>query len=156
MVTMAMADAVFEGQCRGVVPLTVLYDERCTLCRKLKSWLAGQASLVPIEFLAAGSTEAQCRFPALDHRRSITVLTVVGGDGAVYEGERAWLVCAWALPSWQPIAERLATRSGLHFTRIASRAIDRYRHQRIVATYRVDCEQCRIAAPTTPPFSHAR
>ncbi|MDQ6614056.1 MAG: DUF393 domain-containing protein [Actinomycetota bacterium] len=151
MVTPLMADAWLEGECRGPVPLTVLYDPRCPLCRKLRAWLAGQSTMVPIEFLAAASPEAVSRFPYLDHHRTMTVLTVVARDGGVFEGERAWLVCAWALPSWQAVAERLGSRSGLPLVRVFARTVDRYRHRLIARPYRGTCAQCRIAAPVPPP-----
>ena len=151
MVTASMADAWLEGECRGPIPLTVLYDQRCPLCRKLKAWLAGEATLVPVTFVAAGSPDARRRFPALDHDRTITVLTVVAADGAVYEGERAWLICAWSLPSWRPLAERLASRTGLPLARALARTVDRYRHRLIARSYRDSCDQCRIAAPSAPP-----
>jgi hypothetical protein len=144
-----MADAWFEGECRGRVPITVLFDERCDLCRRLKGWLAGQATLVPIQFVAAASDEARRRFPNLDHPGSVTVLTVVAGDGAVYVGERAWLVCAWALPTWQPVAERLGTRRGLALVHLAVGLVDGYRHRRIATSYGVSCAQCQVATP--PP-----
>ena len=36
----------------ALVPLyrvTVLYDARCELCRRVRDWLAGQRQLVPLE-----------------------------------------------------------------------------------------------------------
>jgi predicted DCC family thiol-disulfide oxidoreductase YuxK len=144
---MELASAVIEGGRRGRAPLTVLYDERCPLCRRLKTWLAGQATLVPIEFLPAACAEAVHRYPRLDHSRTATVLTVVAANGAVFEGERAWLACAWALPGWQPVAERLGTRTGLPLVRIFSRTVDWYRHRLIVRSYGTSCDTCRVTAP---------
>jgi predicted DCC family thiol-disulfide oxidoreductase YuxK len=154
MLTPQMADAWWQGECRGRVPLTVLYDLRCPLCRKLRAWLEGQATVVPIEFLAAASPEAVRRFPRLDHQRTITVLTVVAADGAVFEGERAWLVCAWALPSWQPVAERLGTRTRLPLVRILARTVDWYRHRLIARSYGETCAQCRLAAPCPQEYPY--
>ncbi|MDP9073714.1 MAG: DUF393 domain-containing protein [Actinomycetota bacterium] len=150
MMTPVMADAWLSGESRGRVPLTVLYDPRCRLCRKLRAWLAGQPTVVPIEFLAAASPEAVARFPDLDHHRTVTVLTAVAADGAVFEAERAWLVCAWALPSWQPVAERLGTRTGLRLVGVAARTVDWYRHRLIARTYREGCVRCRLTAPSPP------
>jgi predicted DCC family thiol-disulfide oxidoreductase YuxK len=147
-----MATAWLEGERRGPVPLTVLYDVRCPLCRKLRTWLAGQPTVVPIEFVAAASPEAMGRFPGLDHVRTVTVLTVVAADGAVFEGERAWLVCAWALPAWQAVAERLGTRTGMPLVRVFARSVDRYRLRLIARSYGEDCAECRIAAPPQPGF----
>src|SRR5437899_2404510 len=115
--TVGMATAIVEGGRRGRIPLTVLYDARCPLCRSLRQWLSRQSTMVPIEFLAAASPEARMRYPDLDHQRTTTVLTAVTGDGRVFEGERAWLMCAWALPRWQPVAEKLGGRLGLPLVR---------------------------------------
>jgi predicted DCC family thiol-disulfide oxidoreductase YuxK len=156
MVTPLMADAWLEGEWRGQVPLTVLYDPRCPLCRKLRGWLAGQRTVVPIEFVAAASPEAAARFPDLDHARTVTVLTVVAADGAVFEAERAWLMCAWALPSWQPVAERLGTRAGLPLVGVVARAVDWYRHRLIARSYREGCVRCRLTAPTPSLFPDRR
>ena len=145
MITSEMAEAIVEGGRRarsGRGGLTVLYDDRCALCRRLRDWLAARATLVPVEFVAADSREAHSRFPALDHRRTTRILTVVGGDGAVYEAERAWLACGWLLPEWQPVTERLgAGRLRLRLAAVGARAIDGYRHRRLaVATG--GCESC--------------
>jgi predicted DCC family thiol-disulfide oxidoreductase YuxK len=127
--TSTMADAVMTGARREHLVLTVLYDERCPLCRRLKRWLSRQPALFPIEFLGADTTEAHRRFPDLDHGRTTRVLTVVTSDGAVYEGERAWLVCAWALPGWQPLAEGLGGGMRLRVLAVVARAVDVYRHR---------------------------
>src|SRR5438105_117367 len=109
MMSIEMADAIVRGGERGVSSLTVLFDRRCPLCRRLKEWLGEQPTMVPITFVAADSHEAHERFPDLDHSRTTTVLTVVDSNGAVYEGERAWLACGWALPAWQPVAEHFGS-----------------------------------------------
>jgi hypothetical protein len=63
----------------------------------------------------------------------------------VYESERAWLMCGWVLPSWQPMAEHFGTGIRLHLVRVATRLVDGYRH-RFVGRYG-DCERCSVAAP---------
>jgi predicted DCC family thiol-disulfide oxidoreductase YuxK len=137
-------------------PLVVLYDERCPLCRRLRSWLTSQPTLAPIEYVAADSTEAHHRFPTLDHPRTTTVLTVIRADGAVYEGERAWLVAAWLIPRWQATAEHLSTRTRLPFVRAGAWLVDRFRlairdvpDDGATSSYSADCERCRIVVP--PP-----
>jgi predicted DCC family thiol-disulfide oxidoreductase YuxK len=153
--SLAMAEAIMAGSRRfQQLTLTVLYDERCPLCRRLRRWLGGQPTLAPIEFLAAASPAAQARFPALDHQRTTRTLTVVASDGAVYEGERAWLVCAWALPGWQPVAEHFGSRFRLRLVRVAARLVDGYRH-RLVPDSGSHCERCAISAPTSrTPSDH--
>ena len=127
--TSAMADAVMAGARREDLVLTVLYDERCPLCRRLRRWLARQPTLFPVEFLGADTPEARRRFPQLDHGRTTRILTAVASDGAVYEGERAWLVCGWALPGWQPLTEALGGGVRLRLVALAARAVDVYRHR---------------------------
>ena len=56
--------------------LTVLYDERCPMCRRFQQWLANQPLLVPTDFVAAGSALARDRYPALDHARTLEEITV--------------------------------------------------------------------------------
>ena len=124
--------------------LTVLYDDGCALCRRLKAWLAGQPKVATIRFMAADSPEAHERFPELDHWRSKTLLTVVSDDGWVYEGERAWLACGWALPGWRPVVEHLGSGLRLRAVRLLTRAVDAYRHRgREVPA----CDTCSITAP---------
>jgi len=144
--TPAMAEAIVRGGERGSISLTVLYDERCPLCRRLKAWLGDQITVAPIEFVAAGSQTARARFPELDHERTTRILTVVTSDGAVYEGERAWLVCGWSLPTWQPIAEHFGGGVRLKLVRFVARSIDGYRH-RLIADQE-GCDRCAVTAPT--------
>jgi predicted DCC family thiol-disulfide oxidoreductase YuxK len=149
MMSLGMAEAIVTGGQRASLTLTVLYDERCPLCRRLRRWLGNQSTLSPISFLAADSPEAWARFPDLDHLRTTHTLTVVASDGAVYEGERAWLVCGWVLPAWQPLAEHFGTPVRLRLVRAATRLVDGYRH-RLVASQSA-CERCTITAPPPTP-----
>jgi predicted DCC family thiol-disulfide oxidoreductase YuxK len=127
VISFELASAILERETRGPERLTVLYDEACPMCRQLRAWLAAQRVVVQLELLAAASPEARWRYPRLDHERTKAVLTVITLDGAVFEGERAWLMCAWALPRWQPLAEQLGTRPRLVLVRVASRLVNRHR-----------------------------
>ncbi|MEU8225430.1 DCC1-like thiol-disulfide oxidoreductase family protein [Kribbella sp. NPDC048915] len=95
--------------------LTVLYDAGCGLCRRFKDWLAAQTpapdgygGVVRLRFVAAGSTDARALYPALDHAATLRDVTVVADDGAVYVGDRAWIMCLWATATHRHTAERLA------------------------------------------------
>jgi predicted DCC family thiol-disulfide oxidoreductase YuxK len=148
MSSFELASAQLDGDWRGPPGLTVLYDERCPLCRRLKAWLRSQPALVPIEFVPANSSEARARYPHLDHERTKTVLTVVATNGAVYEGERAWLACAWTLPRWQSVAEHLGSRPTLLVVRVAAKLVDRHRRQTMASPYRPRCDTCRTGTST--------
>jgi predicted DCC family thiol-disulfide oxidoreductase YuxK len=93
----------------GPTMLTVLYDGRCALCRRARAWLDEQAKYVPLDYLSAGSQEARRRFPGLDHDNTLVDLTVVGMNGEVYHGAKAWIMCLWALKKYRGTALRLAT-----------------------------------------------
>ena len=88
--------------------LTVLYDERCALCRRVRGWLAEQPKYVPMDFVAAGSAEARRRFRELDHDATLEELSVVGSGGEVYRGAKAWVMCLWALKRYRSAALRLS------------------------------------------------
>ena len=151
MMSPEMALAIVKGGERGRPSLTVLYDERCPLCRRLRSWLGAQSTIANLEFVAADSHGAHARFPELDHARTTRVLTVITADGAVYEGERAWLVCGWALPAWQPITDHFGSGLRLRMARLAARVVDGYRHRLLPKSD--PCDRCEIAAPTNARLS---
>ena len=88
--------------------LTVLYDGRCALCRRARTWLAKQPKYVTMAFVDAGSEEARRRFPSLDAGATLEELTVVGSRGEVYRGSKAWVMCLWALRRYRSAALRLA------------------------------------------------
>ena len=58
-----MAEAIVAGGQRDQLSLTVLYDERCPLCRRLRRWQGEQPTLRSISFVAASS--AAVRIPAV-------------------------------------------------------------------------------------------
>ncbi|HEV2846758.1 MAG TPA: DCC1-like thiol-disulfide oxidoreductase family protein [Thermoanaerobaculia bacterium] len=93
----------------GTAMLTVLYDGRCALCRRARAWLDDQPKYVPLDYVVAGSPEARRRFPGLDHDNTLVDLTVVGMNGEVYHGAKAWIMCLWALKKYRGTALRLAT-----------------------------------------------
>ena len=89
--------------------LTVLYDVGCPVCCRARRWLKEQRQFVPLRFAAAGSDFAKKLFPELDVSETLDDLTVVGSDRTVYRGEKAWLMCLWALEEYRAWAQRLAT-----------------------------------------------
>jgi len=111
----------------GLGGLTVLYDERCGVCRWARRWLGDQRQLVPLTFVPAGSDEAQRRFPALDHLRTLEDVTVVGDGGQVFAGDRAWIACLWALADYRELAVRLASPALLPFARTAILVVSSFR-----------------------------
>jgi predicted DCC family thiol-disulfide oxidoreductase YuxK len=88
--------------------LTVLYDERCAVCRRAKGWLASQPCLVEVELLPAGSPEAHARYaglPWLGHE-----LVAIDDEGNGWIGPAAFLTCLWATVRYRAWSYRLSGR----------------------------------------------
>jgi predicted DCC family thiol-disulfide oxidoreductase YuxK len=97
--------------------LTVLYDARCGFCSACRHWLEGQAQLVRLEFLPAGSPTARRRFPTLVDSARGEELVVVSDEGGVYRGPQALIMCFWALEDYRDWSFRLARPSLLPVAR---------------------------------------
>ena len=112
-----------------MLALTVLYDPDCGLCRRAHHWLAEQTKIVELTFVACASEEARSRFPRLNHDLTKKDLTVIGDDGAVYFGPKAWLMVLWALTRYRDWAYRLATPELLPTTKRVVSVISENRYQ---------------------------
>lgn len=88
--------------------LYVLYDSRCGICSRVRSWVASQRQSVPLVFIAAGSEYARKMFPELDHAATPRELVVVNESGDVYLDDAAWIVCLWALTDYRMWSFRFA------------------------------------------------
>lgn|SRR5262245_8060472 len=89
--------------------LTVLFDPNCGLCKRAQAWLITRPKFVELVFVPAGSAEARARYPRLNHDPTLTDLTVISDNGAVYRASKAWLMCLWALREYREWALRLST-----------------------------------------------
>ena len=122
----------------AVERVTVLYDERCNLCRAARAWLERQPQLVPLEFLPAASDLARRRYPFLDPALTLEDLTVVGDGGEVWVGAKAWVVCLWALEGKRGLAQRLSTPALMPRARAVVTFVSR--HRRALGTYGEACD----------------
>ncbi|MBX3284633.1 MAG: DUF393 domain-containing protein [Actinobacteria bacterium] len=86
--------------------LTVFYDGRCALCRRCRTWLEAQETLVPLRFQEADAELAHRLLPQLPWLG--TELVVVDDDGAAWIGPAAFIVCLWATARYRPWSARLA------------------------------------------------
>jgi predicted DCC family thiol-disulfide oxidoreductase YuxK len=106
-----------------VKSLTVLYDPSCGLCTSAKAWILTQPSLVGLEFVDAGSRDARAAYREVPAGE----LAVVADTGEVWLGNRAWIVCLWALREYRGLAVRLTTPGLLRLARQAFSAVSRNR-----------------------------
>ena len=109
--------------------LTVLYDPDCGLCRRAHDWVAAQSKIVELVFVPCASDEARKRYPQLNHELTKKDLTVIGDEGAVYFGPKAWLMLLWALCSYRDWAYRLSSPELLPTTRRVVSVISQNRYQ---------------------------
>lgn len=109
--------------------LTVLYDPTCGLCRRAHEWLAQQRKLIELIFVPCKSEEARRRFPYLDHDLTAKDLTVIGDQGEVYMGAKAWLMVLWALSQYREWSYRLSAPELLPTTRRVVSLISQNRYQ---------------------------
>jgi len=112
-----------------MLSLTVLYDQDCGLCRRAHDWLAEQSKLVELIFVPCCSDEARKRYPQLNHGLTKNDLTVIGNNGAVYFGPKAWLMVLWALTGYRDWAYRLSTPELLPTTKKVVSVISQNRYQ---------------------------
>jgi predicted DCC family thiol-disulfide oxidoreductase YuxK len=71
--------------------------------------MAPQPAYVELVFVPVNSEEAWHRYPKLNHALTLTDLTVVSDEGAVYFGPKAWLMCLWALQRYRAWSLRLSS-----------------------------------------------
>ncbi|HKY26715.1 MAG TPA: DCC1-like thiol-disulfide oxidoreductase family protein [Pyrinomonadaceae bacterium] len=109
--------------------LTVLYDPDCGLCRRVHQWLDEQSQLVELKLIPIKSDEARQRFPHLDHEVTSKDLTVIGDQGDVYFGPKAWLMVLWALVGYREWSYRLAAPELLPTVRRVVSLISQHRYQ---------------------------
>jgi len=109
--------------------LTVLHDPDCAVCRRAVAWLREQPAAVPLSFVAAASDEARRRFPGLDHEATLRRITVIGDGRAVFTGDKAWVVCLWALRDHRSMAAFLASAPGRPVARAMAGGAEVVRHR---------------------------
>jgi predicted DCC family thiol-disulfide oxidoreductase YuxK len=108
--------------------LYVLYDSRCQLCCRLAQWLGEQEAWLELKILPAGTHEVREMFPGLETVTSGDELVVVSDEGEVYLGDRAWIMCLFALARYRKLAWRLAHPLLLPLARQAYEALSRNRY----------------------------
>jgi len=101
--------------------LFILYDSRCGICTRLKAWLGRQSSYVALHFVALGSTEAHARFPMLG--AGDQELVAIADTGEAWVGDRAWIICLWALCEYRSCAQKLSAPAMMPLARQAFLAL---------------------------------
>src|SRR5437879_3746600 len=85
--------------------LYVMYHPHCGLCTEIRDWLGKQPAYVRFRLLPSDSEAARQKFPTLPPGE----LAVVSDAGQVWLGDRAFLLCLWALREYRGWARKLAS-----------------------------------------------
>jgi len=137
--------------------LTVLYDGACLLCTNLRHWLRRQPQWVPLEFRSLHDPAVARLFPGVERFEPAAQLVVVSDRGAVYVGDRAWIMVLWALQDYRTWAERLARPALRPLARAVCQAVSRNRYllssalAKLFDHPRTDAALARELAPYTAP-----
>lgn len=107
--------------------LVLLFDESCPLCRTLRTLLSTRRPIVAIHLVGVGSPLAAKLFPDLDLAAARETLTVVDDVGTLYQGDAAWIVCAWALPGLRGAADHFATGWRRNVVRAGANTLNKVR-----------------------------
>jgi predicted DCC family thiol-disulfide oxidoreductase YuxK len=110
--------------------LYVLYDQECSLCLACGRWLMRQAAFIELRFIPLQSPEIALRFPGLKEWDRLDLgekLVVVSDEGALYQGQYAWIMCLFALRDYREWAQRLAEPMLLPFARRVCELVSRNR-----------------------------
>jgi predicted DCC family thiol-disulfide oxidoreductase YuxK len=99
--------------------LTIIYDPACGLCTRLAQWLTVQRQYVPLRLVPSSSPMIASVYPELAESRFREELIVVADDGAVWFGDRAWILCLYALVDYRAWAKRLSRPALFPFARQA-------------------------------------
>ena len=107
--------------------LTVIYDPECGLCSRIGTWLLAQPKFLQLRIVPSSSL-AQV-YPALAARGLREELIVVSDEGATYLGDRAWLMCLFALKRYRHWAGRLSRPALLPLARQAFKVLSANRRR---------------------------
>lgn len=137
--------------------LYILYDANCAFCLRCRQWLTDQPAYLELCFIPAGSAEAAGRFPGLEQFGATGELTVIGDDGAVYQGPDAFIMCLYALTDFRAWSLRLAQPALRPFARTAFGFITHHRAAFSKWMRRATEEDLAQALRSIPPcFARAR
>jgi predicted DCC family thiol-disulfide oxidoreductase YuxK len=107
--------------------LYVLYDQECGLCQKCCGWLARQPAYLELQFIPLQTPGITQGFPGVENLDLRERLVVVSDEGAIYEGQHAWIMCLFALEDYREWAQRLAHPALLPFARRVCELVSRNR-----------------------------
>jgi predicted DCC family thiol-disulfide oxidoreductase YuxK len=130
--------------------LTVLFDANCAFCVRSAHWLATQRAHVTLELLPAESEQAVARFGMLPWLGQ--QLCVVAGDGRVWAGSAAFVMCLWALVDYRELAMRVASPGLAPLAQRFFRFVSARRHRLAALVSHAPCAGAACARPLSSAY----
>ncbi len=133
--------------------LYVLFDQECAFCVRCGQWLARQEAFIELRFIPLQSAEVSQRFPGLKEWDQLDLrekLVAVSDEGAVYQGQYAWIMCLFALCEYREWAQRLAHPALLPFARQVCEWVSRNRMV-LAGFLKTPVEELRTKLAALPP-----
>ena len=107
--------------------LYVLFDQECDLCWRCCRWLGQQPAFIELRFMPLQSEEVPLRFPGVETLDLRERLVVISDEGAVYQGQQAWIMCLYALCDYRSWSLRLAHPALLPFAEKVCGLVSKHR-----------------------------
>lgn len=128
--------------------LTVLYDDHCGICSRLRVWLEKQHTFVPLRLVPLHAPDLPQRFPGVAAYKLEEKLVVIADDGLLWRGDSAWLMLLWTLESGRELSYKMASPA---LRPLAQRVVT------AVSTNRIKLSRWfGLSADSLPPAEHCR
>lgn len=107
---------------------TLIYDDRCPLCRAARDWIAARAMEGEFEYVPCQSGEREERFPNIVEAQCLQAMQLVTPQGEVYSGDAALPRVLERLKGWRWLAKILRLPGIAALSPAAYRFVARHRH----------------------------
>lgn len=88
--------------------LTILYDAKCAMCRRIRVWLSQQPAFVPLIFVPLQDEHLKDRFPGVCKLNPAEELIAIADTGEIWRGVNGWIMTLWALREYRNWSLRMA------------------------------------------------
>ena len=85
----------------GDIPVVLIYDGECSVCRGAVEWIRERSDLHDFEFFSCHSEDLPRRFPTIGKSACLTAMHLVLPGGKVLAGERAVPEILLRLEGWR-------------------------------------------------------
>lgn len=107
--------------------LTVLYDQECGMCNRLKQLLRTMPTYGTLEFLPLQDPSVPTRFPGIERYQPEKRLVAVDHQKKVFLGEGAWIMVLYMVQEYRELSLTLSTPRMRPLSRVVCNWISSHR-----------------------------